>query len=189
MQRDIEDIAAEVDEEISDAIREQGHQMGLETELVDYLAENAVILVVEPEVSEFVYNREQPVSLKAGNMLVDLRALLRSIAELFVGWQNPDSRLNIARMLIWIILSIKDVAQVKLPQYAGEILMVLCQNNGYVRPLEESALFELLGEMIQKEVDRETFGKTLVFLDKYAVVELRNGAILLKEKVFGKDFA
>lgn len=39
-----------------------------------------------------------------------------------------------------------------------------------------------------EQIEEVEFAENINFLDKYGVVEMSDGKVVLKEKVFGKDF-
>ena len=188
----IEELAILYDEEWSLKVRQLGKEMGINQEFVKCFSEMGIVVVVEPGISELVYNRKCPTTLKPGNIFVDLKKLSEAIAQIFSGIQMPESLFDIGQMILLIILGIKDIVNVKLPVETVEILITLMQNGGFESWMEEEELYHKVNDYNKRydllPVEREKILEVSTLLDKYGVVEIQDGKILLKEKVFGKDF-
>jgi|GEM_PF-3810612 hypothetical protein len=74
--------------------------------------------------------------------------------------------------------------------YICEITMF--ERNCYEVPMKEEDLLKVFTSQLknqeEKEVKSDSILKTIQFLLKYKVINLEEGKIFLKEKVFGRDF-
>lgn len=192
MNMDIEELAIEKNEEVVKYISCLGNEMHVEGVFREYFSENGVVFIVESAISELVYNRKRPMSLKPGNVFVDMKKTLDAAVQIFAGIQKPEGIYGAIQMVLLVVLSIKDVMNVELPERSSEVLVVLNQNNGFVSWMEEEKLYNLVNEYDKLNnlapMQEKDFFAINDFLSRYGVIEINDNKILMKERIFGKDF-
>lgn len=190
---DIEYEALRKNDSIGIFLKKQRKQLHVEQEFARELLDNFTILVVEADVRGILYNHKKPMSLKPGNVFVDVRGALKAAAEIFAGYQKPDSLLSGVQLMLLLIFSLKDVINVELPDRSAEILTILNRMGAYDRPVEEEVVMHKVLEFEKEHylplADEGKLMETMDFLGKYKVLDLSDGKVRLSEKVFGKDFA
>lgn len=190
---DIEYEALRKNDSIGIFLEKQRKQLHVEQEFARELLDNFTILVVEADVRGILYNHKKPMSLKPGNVFVDVRGALKAAAEIFAGYQKPDSLLSGVQLMLLLIFSLKDVINVELPDRSAEILTILNRMGAYDRPVEEEVVMHKVLEFEKEHylplADEGKLMETMDFLGKYKVLDLSDGKVRLSEKVFGKDFA
>lgn len=190
---DIEYEAFRKNDSIGVFLEKQREHLHVEQEYARELFDNFTILVVEADVRGILYNRKKPMSLKPGNVFVDVKGALKAAAEIFAGYQKPDSLLSGVQLMLLLIFSLKDVINVELPDGSAEILVILNRMGAYDRPVAEEVLLHKVLEFEQEHylpmADEAKLMETVDFLGEYKVVDMIDGKVRLSEKVFGKDFA
>lgn len=189
---DMEEKAYRVNESIKTFIYEQSSILQVDKVFAEKIADEYVVLIADSGVSEFTYNRKQPMSLKPGNLFVDMKGALKAAVEIFAGYQKPDNWFSAIQLLLLLILSLKNVINVKLPEKSAEVLIVLNRMEGFERAMEEEKLLQQVRKFEEEhgleQIEEVEFVENINFLDKYGVVEISDGKVTLKEKVFGRDF-
>ena len=190
---DMEAKAYEENKRIEAFLEKLGKCMGTDTVFTKRLVTEFVVLVVAADMKGIVYNKMKPMSLKPGNLFVDMKGALKAAAEIFAGYQKPDSWLSGVQLLLLLILSLKGIVNVNLPENSAEIIIQLNRMGAYDSPVEETVLRQKVWDLEKERglelVEHRSFMETMEFLDRYKIVELRDGKVRLAEKVFGKDFA
>ena len=190
---DMEAKAYEENKRIEAFLEKLGKCMGTDTVFTKRLVTEFVVLVVAADMKGIVYNKMKPMSLKPGNLFVDMKGALKAAAEIFAGYQKPDSWLSGVQLLLLLILSLKGIVNVNLPENSAEIIIQLNRMGAYDSPVEETVLRQKVWDLEKERglelVEQRSFMETMEFLDRYKIVELRDGKVRLAEKVFGKDFA
>lgn len=189
---DAEQRAYEENEKIKTFLDGQSTLIQADKKFAKILLDEHVVVVGDPGTLELVYNRKHPNSLKAGNIFVDMKGALKAAAEFFAGYQKPDNGLHAVQLILLLIFSIKDLINIKLPEGSSEIIILLNRLGAYEYAVEEKELLQRVQSFEQEQVleiiDKNKLMEVVIFLDKYGVIEILDGKVRLKEKVFGKDF-
>lgn len=189
---DMEEKAYRVNESIKKFIHERSSFLHVDAAFAEKIADEYVVLIADSGISELIYNRKQPMSLKPGNLFVDMKGSLKAAAEIFAGYQRPDNWLSAIQLMLLLILSLKNIINVKLPEKSAEVLIVLNRMEGFERAVEEEKLLQQVRKFEEvyglEQTEEVEFVENMNFLDKYGIVEISDGKVILIEKVFGKDF-
>lgn len=190
---DLERKAYEENKKIESFLKEQGRNRGVDKEFTKRLTAEFVALIVDADTKSILYNRKKPMSLKPGNLFVDMKGALKAAAEIFAGYQKPDDWLAAIQLLLILIFSLKGIMNVELPENTAEILIQLNRMGAYDSSVDEEALLQKVQDFEKKQglesIEKQKFIETMDFLDRYKIVEILNGKVRLAEKVFGKDFS
>ena len=176
---------------MSKYIQKCGDQLKVDKAYVDYVAQSSVAYVIDSGCQNLVYiHKGNIMTLKPGNIFIDLKGTLTAALEVFTGYQNPVNIFGMLQLIFLIIFSIKDVINVKLPKGTETVIITLYKNDGFVKAIDEEKLFRetKLSLNVGESLNKKQFSDIILFLDKYHVIECIDGTIQLKEKVFGKDF-
>lgn len=188
----IEDMAIEKNSEIENHIKKLGDKLNVSSDFIDFFSENGVAFVIEPRVMNIVHNREEPMSFKPGNVFLDLRKSLGAAVGIVSGLKKPENVLGAIQLVLLIILKIKDAMDVKLPDGSAEVIIALFMNNGFDTYIEENELYIKVNDYNKRNrypiIEKDKYFEINSFLDRYGVIEIKNGKVRLIEKVFGKDF-
>ena len=182
--------AIKKNDEISKFIMQAGKKIGVEESFLYDFAQNDIVLVVEDEVDNFVFNKAKPVSIKPGNVFIDLKRTVESLVQIGIALQPLKSWINVAQLILLVIFYIKDVAIIELPPFSSEILTVLIQKGQSTDEIFESELHQKVIDLCKanEEASEAEIYKTVSLLSEYGVISIDDGKIKLKERVFGKDF-
>ncbi|MDC7291302.1 hypothetical protein NXH76_26300 [Blautia schinkii] len=190
---DIEAEAYRKNDSIAEFLKKKGKDMHVESIFTKCLIEKFAVLIVDADLKGILYNFRKPMSLKPGNLFVDVKGAVKAATEIFAGYQKPDKLLSSIQLLLVLTLALKEVVNVELPEKSAEIIVMLNRMGAYDKPVEETVLLQKVLEYEREHhlglVKEEGFMKTMDFLDMYKIVEIVDGKVRLAERVFGKDFA
>lgn len=134
---------------------------------VKYLIEKYAVLVVDADLKGILYNFRKPMSLKPGNLFVDVKGAVKAATEIFAGYQEPDKLLSSIQLLLVLALALKDAVNVELPEKSVEIIVMSNRMGAYEKPVEEAALLQMVLEYEREYhlelAKEENFMKTMDF--------------------------
>lgn len=186
------ELAIEKEKENKKYIQNLGNTIGISQSFIDFFGNEGIVYIIDDEIDDFVYNHNNPTSLKPGNMFVDMKKTCEALAFIGAGFNVPKNWSDAAQLILLVVLNIKDIVNIKLPQGSSEIFSILIRENKLDEGIGEDELMHKVmsyyADNRSVTLDKERFYSIINFMEKYSVISILDGKIFLQERIYGKNF-
>lgn len=181
--------AVEYDKKLSKELQDYASDCGENKTVAVNIVDNFIEFLPEDDMKGMIFLRNDPVSYKLGNVRIDLKKAILAGLELAASVSRPESIFNYIQMLIVSVLFIRSTTRQELSRIEAYIVYLLHTKGAYQFDIEEEQfIYELQEWYMQRESTTLEKGKivgTINHLYEMKMVDLENGKICLREKVWG----
>lgn len=182
--------AMEYDNQLNKLLQAYAENCGKDNMIAKSIVDNYIEFLPESDLKRMIFLGNDPVSYKLGNVRIDLKKAILAGVELAASISMPESVFHYIQMLIVAILFIRSATQQKMNGLESYIIYLLHIKGTYQFGIEEEQFIRDFQEwyMLQKSITlkRQMVVDTINHLYELKAIDIENGKIILKEKVWGK---
>lgn len=171
--------------EIEHIFKEEALKYNLSNSDINQILDKYVTVQINtlPQFLFFIKNDEAS-SYKPYNIIINFKDALRVVFETLVAG-FPEKPINIVLAVVGFICNLTKLSKINLDSSYANIILYLHENNAYNYPIKEESIYHFI--LGQKSDNIEAYHKmfdAISFLEKLKVIDIEEGMIRLKEKVF-----
>ena len=177
-----------LDQRVNKYLLEMAKEMNVEKSFAELIIGQYLEIIPENEKKDIVFLGTDSLSLKPGNIKLDIKNLLVACAELFASFNIPENSFNYIQLALLAFMFAAKVTMKSLNSDCAIIVYALDQLGAYELFVTEEQL-KKEAESISSKAGKSSicdFEETINQLLKMKVIRMEDGKIALNEMVWGK---